>query len=65
MAPLMAVLCMTIEASYVGVQAKPSVTVNVNTNQSNEAYELDGELLSSPDAASLRNAERSADDGLQ
>ena len=52
-------------ASYVGVQAKPSVTVNVNTNQSNEAYELDGELLSSPDAASLRNAERSADDGLQ
>jgi hypothetical protein len=52
-------------ASYVGVQAKPSVRLNVDTDQSNETGELDDRLLSSADAASLRNAERCADDGLQ
>jgi hypothetical protein len=50
-------------ASYVGVQAKPSVTLCVQTNESNETCELDDQLLSSADAASLRNAERCADDG--
>jgi hypothetical protein len=52
-------------ASYVAVKAKPSVTLNFNPNGSNEVCDCDGELLSSACAASLRNAERCADDGPQ
>jgi hypothetical protein len=51
-------------ASYVGIKARVSVTVNLKT-ELNEICEFDGHLLSSADAASLRNAERCADDGLQ
>ena len=52
-------------ASYVGIKAKASVTLNLNTNEYGQTCEFDGRLLSSADAASLRNAERCADDGLQ
>ena len=52
-------------ASYVGVKARTSVTLNLKTNESNETCEFDSRLLSSADAASLRNAERCADDVLQ
>jgi hypothetical protein len=52
-------------ASYVGVKAKANVTLNLNANESNEISECDGDLLSSACAASLRNAGRCADDGLQ